>query len=67
MPGAPLEPGKVLKEGGGPYGLPGAVVSQTSVRVVVQAWGYHLPPYGLYAILGCTCLVTRRLAPDLGS
>lgn len=25
MPGAPLEPGKALKEGGGPYGFPGAV------------------------------------------
>lgn len=24
MPGAPLEPGKALKVGGGPYGFPGA-------------------------------------------
>lgn len=28
MPGAPLEPGKALKEGGGPYGFPGTVSSQ---------------------------------------
>lgn len=49
MPGAPLEPGKALKEGGGPYGLPGAVGIQTSVRVVVYRLGDTT-----YLHMGCT-------------
>lgn len=53
IPGAPLEPGKALKEGGGPYGFPGAVGSQ-KVSLLYHArlvLGDHVPPYGLYAIL----------------
>lgn len=55
MPGAPLEPGKAFKDGGGPYGFPGAIgVYRVSIY---SATGHRdmavfiSPPYGLYAIL----------------
>lgn len=40
MPGAPLEPGKALKDGGGPYGLPGAdMVGEVSIDSAVNGHG----------------------------
>lgn len=61
MPGAPLEPGKALKEGGGPYGFPGAVKDTVSIElengaILGIATRSDSPPYGLYAILASALL-----------
>lgn len=58
MPGAPLEPGKALKDGGGPYGFPGAIEGHGKYRASIMrrfadcagCLSRHSPPYGLYAI-----------------
>lgn len=43
MPGAPLEPGKPLKAGGGPYGFPGAGNGQHAQSVLVAGLSVSMP------------------------
>lgn len=63
MPGAPLEPGKALKEGGGPYGFPGAI-NHISCLFSISTFlhGEYVPPYGLYAMFAIAGRVVN-LAP----
>lgn len=69
IPGAPLEPGKALKEGGGPYGFPGAVVSQ-KVSFLYHSRLVLGPRTSVWVVchleLGA-CRVRAWLVPDLYS